>query len=139
MYDADHQCRLQFEQEAEFCREMDVNLCETLWCKVKDQCITKQRPAAEGTICDRNKWCLMGKCVEIGDRPSAINGEWGQWSNWSQCTRSCGAGIMYSERDCNNPMWVQWVNIEMHASSKTWSIVSYGCWWGMHLWKCPSL
>jgi hypothetical protein len=104
MYDADHQCRLQYGPEAEYCHDMQyVNLCETLWCKSKGLCITKLKPAAEGTICDRNKWCFLGKCVEIGERPGAINGEWGQWSEWTQCTRSCGAGIMESIRECNNP------------------------------------
>lgn len=103
MYDADHQCKFQFGQNASFCSEMS-NLCEALWCRLDGQCITKLRPAAEGTICDNNKWCFLGKCVDIGERPGAINGEWGQWSPWSECTKSCGAGISHSERECNNPM-----------------------------------
>ncbi|XP_054159564.1 A disintegrin and metalloproteinase with thrombospondin motifs 7-like [Oppia nitens] len=105
MYNTDHQCRLQYGPESKYCNEMqDVNLCETLWCQTGDQCISKLKPAAEGTICGQNRWCYLGECVEIGERPPAIDGEWGPWSNWSDCSRECGAGVMYSERECNNPL-----------------------------------
>lgn len=49
------------------------------------------------------QWCVMGRCVTMGERPAAINGEWGSWSSWSQCTRSCGAGTQMAERHCDNP------------------------------------
>lgn len=40
----------------------------------------------------------------MGARPEAINGDWGDWGPWSDCSRSCGGGLTYSERDCNNPI-----------------------------------
>ncbi|GBO06763.1 A disintegrin and metalloproteinase with thrombospondin motifs 12 [Araneus ventricosus] len=46
----------------------------------------------------------MGRCTEIGERPEAIDGEWGQWEAWSPCSRTCGAGVSLSQRHCDNPM-----------------------------------
>ncbi|PVD19867.1 hypothetical protein C0Q70_20360 [Pomacea canaliculata] len=105
MYDADHQCRILYGQDAALCNGIEVleNICSTLWCRVNNKCSTKLQPAAEGTICGTNRWCFAGNCVEIGDRPHAINGEWGEWAEWTSCSRTCGAGVSHSERHCNHP------------------------------------
>ncbi|XP_023217439.1 A disintegrin and metalloproteinase with thrombospondin motifs 7-like [Centruroides sculpturatus] len=103
MYNSDHQCRLQYGPEAEYCEGIE-DVCQTLWCRQDNKCVTRLEPAAEGTLCDKNKWCYMGKCTVIGERLETINGEWGSWSPWSECSRSCGAGVMHSERHCDNPM-----------------------------------
>lgn len=50
------------------------------------------------------QWCIRSKCVEIGERPQAVNGGWGEWSKPTQCSRTCGGGVSYQERDCNNPV-----------------------------------
>ncbi|XP_053405061.1 A disintegrin and metalloproteinase with thrombospondin motifs 7-like [Mercenaria mercenaria] len=103
MYDANHQCRLQYgTDDATICtNEQDV--CSNLWCQTNNKCSTHLEAAAEGTICGTNKWCLEGKCVKIGDRPEAINGEWGEWTSWTECTRTCGGGVSHSQRHCENP------------------------------------
>ncbi|KAG8200338.1 hypothetical protein JTE90_028520 [Oedothorax gibbosus] len=103
MYDANHQCRLQYGPEAEHCEGIE-DVCQTLWCRQDNKCVTRLEPAAEGTLCDRNMWCQMGRCTEIGERPEAIDGEWGQWEPWSPCSRTCGAGVTLSQRHCDNPM-----------------------------------
>lgn len=41
--------------------------------------------------------------MEIGQRPKAIDGGWSEWKEWSDCSRTCGGGVTYSERDCDNP------------------------------------
>ncbi|GBM48730.1 hypothetical protein AVEN_257471-1, partial [Araneus ventricosus] len=33
-------------------QEKDV--CQTLWCRQDNKCVTRLEPAAEGTLCDRN-------------------------------------------------------------------------------------
>ncbi|GFO21304.1 A disintegrin and metalloproteinase with thrombospondin motifs [Plakobranchus ocellatus] len=105
MYDADHQCRLLYGEGAESCRGIEVleNICVTLWCRVNNKCSTKLQAAAVGTLCGTNKWCFNGQCVDIGERPQAIDGEWGQWGEWSTCTRTCGAGVSIAQRHCNHP------------------------------------
>lgn len=49
------------------------------------------------------QWCYRKKCVQIGQRPEAINGGWGKWSPFTECSRSCGGGVQISSRDCDNP------------------------------------
>lgn len=102
MYDADHQCRLQYGPAAQHCDGIE-EVCRTLWCRLGNKCVTKMEPAAQGTVCDKNKWCYLGECTEMGERPEAIDGHWGPWSNWSECSRSCGGGVMVSERHCDHP------------------------------------
>ncbi|KAL3244077.1 hypothetical protein MRX96_047329 [Rhipicephalus microplus] len=102
MYDADHQCRLQYGPAAEHCDGIE-EVCRTLWCRLDNKCVTKMEPAAQGTVCDKNKWCYLGECTEMGERPEAIDGHWGPWSNWSECSRSCGGGVTVSERHCDHP------------------------------------
>lgn len=105
MYDADHQCRLSYGQEATHCSDIEgmERVCQTLWCRINNRCITRMDPAAEGTQCGKHKWCSAGECVTMGEQPAAIHGNWGSWSSWSSCTRTCGAGVAVAERHCDNP------------------------------------
>ena len=43
------------------------------------------------------------KCVDMGTRPSAVNGGWGEWGKMSSCSRTCGGGLKIAERECNKP------------------------------------
>lgn len=57
MYNADLQCRLQFnttDETVRVCAKMD-DICSQLWCLVNDECITLLRPAASGTNCGKHK------------------------------------------------------------------------------------
>lgn len=57
MYNADLQCRLQFnttDETVKVCSKMD-EICSQLWCLVNDECVTQLRPAAGGTNCGRHK------------------------------------------------------------------------------------
>ncbi|KAH9524630.1 A disintegrin and metalloproteinase with thrombospondin motifs 7 [Bulinus truncatus] len=105
MYDADHQCRLLYGDGAERCNGLEVleHICTTLWCRVNNKCSTKLQAAAVGTLCGTDKWCFASQCVDIGERPLAIDGQWGEWAEWTDCTRTCGAGVSFSERLCNHP------------------------------------
>ncbi|KAJ9585149.1 hypothetical protein L9F63_003040, partial [Diploptera punctata] len=105
MYDATFQCRQIFNNpNAEFCDQGPEKNCESLYCKYTSSfCATNKQPPADGTRCGNNMWCYNGNCVPIGERPQAINGEWGDWMAWSECSRTCGGGVTFTERDCNNP------------------------------------
>ncbi|XP_030634856.1 A disintegrin and metalloproteinase with thrombospondin motifs 5 [Chanos chanos] len=107
-YDAVRQCRLAFGPEYTVCPGMDV--CARLWCAVirKGQmvCLTKKLPAVEGTPCGKGRICLQGKCVDKTRKRhySASNhGSWSSWGPWGTCSRTCGGGVQFAHRLCNNP------------------------------------
>lgn len=57
MYNADLQCRLQFnstDETIKVCSQLD-EICSQLWCSIDDTCTTLLRPAAPGTHCSRHK------------------------------------------------------------------------------------
>uniref|UniRef100_A0A4W5K0W0 ADAM metallopeptidase with thrombospondin type 1 motif 5 n=1 Tax=Hucho hucho TaxID=62062 RepID=A0A4W5K0W0_9TELE len=107
-YDAVRQCRLAFGPEYTVCPGMDV--CARLWCAVIRQgqmvCLTKKLPAVEGTPCGKGRICLQGKCVDKTRKRhySASNhGSWSSWGPWGECSRTCGGGVQFAQRLCNNP------------------------------------
>uniref|UniRef100_A0A8C2X4U9 ADAM metallopeptidase with thrombospondin type 1 motif 5 n=1 Tax=Cyclopterus lumpus TaxID=8103 RepID=A0A8C2X4U9_CYCLU len=107
-YDAVRQCRLAFGPEYTVCPGMDV--CARLWCAVirhgQMVCLTKKLPAVEGTPCGKGRICLHGKCVDKTRKRyySASNhGSWSSWGPWGACSRTCGGGVQFAQRLCNNP------------------------------------
>ncbi|KAG1967281.1 A disintegrin and metalloproteinase with thrombospondin motifs 5 [Pimephales promelas] len=107
-YDAVQQCRLAFGLEYTVCPGMDV--CARLWCAVirKGQmvCLTKKLPAVEGTPCGKGRICLQGKCVDKTRKrhySTSNHGSWSSWGPWGSCSRSCGGGVQFANRLCNNP------------------------------------
>ncbi|XP_034459795.1 A disintegrin and metalloproteinase with thrombospondin motifs 5 [Hippoglossus hippoglossus] len=107
-YDAVRQCRLAFGPEYTVCPGMDV--CSRLWCAVIRQgqmvCLTKKLPAVEGTPCGKGRICLQGKCVDkTRKRHYSVSnhGSWSSWGSWGACSRTCGGGVQFAQRLCNNP------------------------------------
>ncbi|KAJ1175047.1 hypothetical protein NDU88_000338 [Pleurodeles waltl] len=111
LYGLDSQCQQVFGKEFRHCpNTTDEDICSQLWCRVGDEpmCHTKNAslPWADGTTCGDRKLCLDGKCLEEEDvvKPKpAVDGNWGPWSAWGECSRTCGGGVHFSFRDCNDP------------------------------------
>ncbi|KAI4459045.1 adamts a disintegrin and metalloprotease with thrombospondin motifs protease [Holotrichia oblita] len=103
VYDHTYQCNW-FMKGSELCGPISDRMCELLMCtRDRMKCSGTGEPAADGTKCGEDKWCYRGKCVKVGRRPEAINGGWGDWGTWSDCSRTCGIGLSFQERHCDNP------------------------------------
>ncbi|XP_075695216.1 A disintegrin and metalloproteinase with thrombospondin motifs 8 [Rhinoderma darwinii] len=110
-YDLDNQCCQVFGKEFSHCpntREEDV--CSQLWCKVQTEllCHTKNGslPWADGTSCGEQHVCRDGVCQaeeEVLKPQVPVDGNWGKWSPWGACSRSCGGGVRFSYRECDDP------------------------------------
>ncbi|MBN3320006.1 ATS1 metalloproteinase, partial [Atractosteus spatula] len=110
VYDANRQCQLTFGDESRHCPDVS-STCSALWCTVTAAegmlvCQTKNFPWADGTPCGANSFCLAGQCLtqaEAAHFQTPVNGGWGVWGPWGDCSRTCGGGVQYSFRDCDNP------------------------------------
>ncbi|XP_032888273.1 A disintegrin and metalloproteinase with thrombospondin motifs 1 isoform X1 [Amblyraja radiata] len=110
VYDADRQCQFTFGDDSRLCPDAG-NTCSLLWCTGTSGgmliCQTKHFPWADGTRCREGRWCMEGKCVNqssIKDYSTPVHGSWGMWGSWGDCSRTCGGGVQYSFRHCDNPV-----------------------------------
>ncbi|XP_061932556.1 A disintegrin and metalloproteinase with thrombospondin motifs 12-like isoform X2 [Apis cerana] len=103
MYGADFQCDMQYPG-SKMCTSHATKMCEQLWCQVNETtCMSNGAQSADGTKCGEKKWCIHKLCVDMGARPAAVHGGWGKWGPMSSCSRTCGGGLKYAERECDNP------------------------------------
>lgn len=104
VYDATYQCDL-YIKNSKPCPWKKDAMCERLFCtRNETDCYTNGNPPADGTECGSNQWCFKKECVRIGKQPGSVPGGWSEWNIWSKCTQTCGGGIQFSERECNNPV-----------------------------------
>ncbi|XP_041036572.1 A disintegrin and metalloproteinase with thrombospondin motifs 5-like [Carcharodon carcharias] len=105
-YDADQQCRLTYGPGHRWRPESDP--CRMLWCMARRQGqwhhSSKNLPAADGTDCGGGRVCLSGECVSNWQQAKPVDGNWGSWGPWGPCSRSCGGGVQFSRRFCDNPV-----------------------------------
>ncbi|XP_061659287.1 A disintegrin and metalloproteinase with thrombospondin motifs 1 isoform X2 [Syngnathoides biaculeatus] len=69
--------------------------------------MTKNSPWADGTPCGHDRYCLAGQCLtksQASKNQIPVNGAWGVWGPWGDCSRTCGGGVQYSFRSCDNPL-----------------------------------
>uniref|UniRef100_T2M4C5 A disintegrin and metalloproteinase with thrombospondin motifs 9 n=1 Tax=Hydra vulgaris TaxID=6087 RepID=T2M4C5_HYDVU len=85
---------------------LEVVECDRIWCidsnNLSKPCYTNNMPWADGTKCGSKMWCRRGTCLKkIEYEP--VHGEWGEWSEYGGCSRTCGGGIKFTTRECDNP------------------------------------
>ncbi|XP_054470847.1 A disintegrin and metalloproteinase with thrombospondin motifs 17 isoform X2 [Anoplopoma fimbria] len=104
-YSVDEQCQILFGTNASFCSDMEHLMCAGLWCLVEGDsaCKTKLDPPLDGTECGVDKWCRASECVSKTPIPQHVDGDWSTWSHWSMCSRTCGTGVHFRQRKCDNP------------------------------------
>ncbi|CAL8336148.1 unnamed protein product [Boreogadus saida] len=110
-FSLDRQCQQIFGEEFLRCpNTSDSEPCSQLWCHEEGghHCTTKNGslPWADGTACP-NGTCLHGMCratQEVLQPRVVVDGGWGLWGSWRECSRTCGGGVEFSYRECQDPV-----------------------------------
>uniref|UniRef100_A0A3P9KTG9 ADAM metallopeptidase with thrombospondin type 1 motif, 2 n=1 Tax=Oryzias latipes TaxID=8090 RepID=A0A3P9KTG9_ORYLA len=116
-YSMNEQCRFDFGVGYTMCTALQkagqagtqyrtFDPCKQLWCSHPDNpffCKTKKGPPIDGTMCGSGKHCFKGKCVWLTPDIMRQDGNWGLWSEFGQCSLTCGGGVQFRTRTCDNP------------------------------------
>ncbi|KAJ8348261.1 hypothetical protein SKAU_G00268500 [Synaphobranchus kaupii] len=106
-YSMNEQCRFDFGIGYMMCTAYStLDPCKQLWCSHPENpffCKTKKGPPIDGTMCAPGKYCFKGHCIWLTPDVLRQDGNWGAWSKFGSCSRTCGAGVRFRTRKCDNP------------------------------------
>ncbi|XP_059846301.1 A disintegrin and metalloproteinase with thrombospondin motifs 2-like isoform X1 [Hypanus sabinus] len=107
-YSMNEQCRFDFGVGYIMCTAFRTfDPCKQLWCSHPDNpyfCKTKKGPPLDGTKCAPGKHCFKGHCIWLTPDILRHDGNWGSWSRFGSCSRTCGIGVRFRTRQCDNPL-----------------------------------
>ncbi|XP_013411296.1 uncharacterized protein LOC106174328 isoform X10 [Lingula anatina] len=67
--------------------------------RLRTRTCTNPPPSNNGQTCPgdnlESQNCILRTCP--------VDGNWGGWTPWSNCSRTCGGGVRFKSRECNNP------------------------------------
>ncbi|KAL3848174.1 hypothetical protein ACJMK2_019048, partial [Sinanodonta woodiana] len=62
------------------------------------------RYCGSGMVCISYEHCDIWSATGLDlSLFAVVQGGWGEWGSWTSCSRTCGRGIMYRQRKCDNP------------------------------------
>ncbi|XP_060072936.1 coadhesin-like [Ylistrum balloti] len=67
--------------------------------RIRNRTCENPSPSSGGNDCEGSASDTQN-CTLI---PCPINGNWGSWQIWSDCSTTCGVGVMNRSRECDNP------------------------------------
>ncbi|XP_051793849.1 A disintegrin and metalloproteinase with thrombospondin motifs 2-like [Acanthochromis polyacanthus] len=106
-YSMDQQCVFDFGPGYSLCTAYTtLEPCKQLWCSDYINpffCKTKKGPPLDGTKCGPGKHCFKGYCMKLTPNMLRQDGGWGAWSSYAACSRTCGGGVRFRTRRCDNP------------------------------------
>ncbi|XP_062585378.1 A disintegrin and metalloproteinase with thrombospondin motifs 18-like [Saccostrea cucullata] len=114
MHSADELCEMQYGPNFHFRNFYFLGDCEALYScadlnegNLFGQMITSSTHTLNGIYCGTGKICFNRRCAtfeEVKMKPGVVRpGGWGPWADWQPCSRTCGTGLTYRRRFCNNP------------------------------------
>uniref|UniRef100_K1RDR5 A disintegrin and metalloproteinase with thrombospondin motifs 2 n=1 Tax=Magallana gigas TaxID=29159 RepID=K1RDR5_MAGGI len=113
IYSPDQVCELKYGTGYQFRKYPKLGVCVLYSCANHNSAqinygqMFKEWTSIFGMYCEKDKICFKMGCVDASAAKLTNlmkrEGGWSQWGPWTGCTRTCGRGINYRKRKCDNP------------------------------------
>ncbi|XP_022337758.2 A disintegrin and metalloproteinase with thrombospondin motifs 1-like [Crassostrea virginica] len=113
MFSPDQVCELKYGTGYRFRKYPKLGVCVLFSCANHNPHdlnygqMFQEQTSIFGMYCDVDKICFKMGCVDpFSAKLSRLverEGGWSQWGPWTGCTRTCGRGINYRKRKCDDP------------------------------------